>query len=79
MTQLTWMAWQEILAQVFEGFEVESDVAPEWLTNPATGRRLKLDHLYSEVGLAVRFVGGQPRSRRRRASAGAAAGTPRRA
>jgi hypothetical protein len=62
------MAWQEILAQVFEGFEVESDIAPEWLTNPATGRRLKLDRLFPEVELAVRFVGGQPRSRRRRAS-----------
>jgi hypothetical protein len=62
------MAWQEILAQVFEGFEVERDIAPDWLTNPATGRRLKLDHLYSEVGLATRFVGGQPRSQRRRSS-----------
>lgn len=68
VTQLHWMAWQEILAQVFEGFELESDIAPEWLTNPATGRRLKLDRLYPEIGLAVRFVGGQPKARRGRPS-----------
>jgi len=68
MTQLHWMAWQEILAQVFEGFEVEKDITPDWLTNPATGRRLKLDRLYPEIGLAVRFVGGQPKGRRRRPS-----------
>ena len=68
MTQLNWMAWQEILTQIFEGFELEKDIAPEWLTNPATGRRLKLDRLYLEVGLATRFVGAQPQARRRRAS-----------
>jgi len=68
LTQLNWMAWQEILARVFEGFEVESDIAPDWLINPATGRRLKLDRLYPEIGLAVRFVGGQPKARRRRPS-----------
>ena len=68
MTQLHWMAWQEILAQVFAGFELENDIAPEWLINPATGRRLKLDRLYPEIGLAVRFVGGQPKARRSRAS-----------
>jgi len=68
LTQLNWMAWQEILAQVFEGFEMEGDTAPDWLVNPATGRRLKLDRLYPEIGLAVRFVGGQPKGRRRRSS-----------
>ena len=68
MTQLNWMAWQEILAQVFEGFEVESNISPEWLTNPATGRRLKLDRLYPEMGLAMRYVGAQPQARRRRTS-----------
>jgi hypothetical protein len=62
------MAWQEILAQVLEGFEVESDVTADWLVNPATGRRLKLDRLYPEIGLAMRFVGAQPQGRRRRAS-----------
>ena len=68
MSQLNWMAWQEILTQVFEGFELENDVAPEWLVNPATGRRLKLDRLYPEIGLAVRCVGGQPQTMRRRRS-----------
>ena len=66
MKQLNWVAWQEILAQVFEGFEYEKDIAPEWLTNPATGRRLKLDRLYPEIGVAVRFVGGQVKGQRRR-------------
>lgn len=68
LNQLNWMAWQEILAQVFDGFELEVDIAPEWMINPATGRRLKLDRLYPEIGLAMRFVGGQPRSMRRRPS-----------
>ncbi len=59
------MAWREILARVMEGFGRQENVSPEWLVNPATKRRLKLDVLYPEVGLAVRFVGltakGQPR------------------
>lgn len=62
---LTIMAWQEILARIMQGFECQTDVSPDWLVNPATNRRLKLDQLYPEVGLAVRFVGltakGQPR------------------
>lgn len=59
------MAWREILARTMEGFQVQENVSPDWLVNPATKRRLKLDLLYPEVGLAVRFVGltakGQPR------------------
>lgn len=59
------MAWREILARTMQGFTVETDVSPAWLVNPATNRRLKLDLLYPEVGLAVRFVGltakGQPK------------------
>ena len=59
------MAWREILARTMQGFAVETDVSPAWLVNPATNRRLKLDLLYPEVGLAVRFVGltakGQPK------------------
>jgi hypothetical protein len=62
------MAWQEILAQVFDGFEIERNISPEWLTNPTSGRRLKLDRLYPEIGLAVRFVGAQPKAKRRRSS-----------
>jgi hypothetical protein len=68
LKQLNWVAWQEILAQVFDGFEIEKDISPEWLTNPTTGRRLKLDRLYPEVGLAVRFVGGRATGQRRRSS-----------
>ncbi len=59
------MAWREILARTMQGFTVETDVSPAWLVNPTTNRRLKLDHLYPQAGLAVRFVGlttkGQPK------------------
>jgi hypothetical protein len=59
------MAWREILARTMQGFTVEIDVSPTWLVNPATKRRLKLDQLYPQAGLAVRFVGltakGQPK------------------
>jgi hypothetical protein len=59
------MAWREVLARAMEGFQCQENVSPDWLVNPATKRRLKLDQLYPEVGLAVRFVGvtakGQPR------------------
>lgn len=62
---LTIMAWREILARVMDSFQISPDVSPDWLVNPATNRRLKLDLLYPEVGLAVRFVGltakGQPK------------------
>lgn len=59
------MAWREILARTMQDFAVETDVSPDWLVNPATRRRLKLDLFYPEAGLAVRFVGltakGQPK------------------
>ncbi len=59
------MAWREILARTMQSFAVETDVSPAWLVNPATNRRLKLDLLYPEAGLAVRFIGltakGQPK------------------
>jgi len=59
------MAWGEILARTLHGFEVEREVSPVWLVNPATKRRLKLDYFYPELGLAVRMVGltakGQPK------------------
>jgi hypothetical protein len=56
---LSLMGWNEILARVFEDFAVERDASPEWLVNPGTRRRLKLDILYADIGLAVRFVGLQ--------------------
>lgn len=59
------LGWREILARVLDGFQVQEDVSPAWLVNPATNRPLKLNQLYPEVGLAIRFVGltakGQPR------------------
>ena len=58
-------AWREILTRVLEGFAVQYDVMPEWLVNPDTNRRLKLDAVYPEIGLAIRFqglqLGGRPR------------------
>ena len=60
------MGWHEILERVFEGFETQRDASPSWLVNPATKRRLKLDYLYPEIGLAVRFTGLQARGMRRK-------------
>ncbi len=56
---LNMMAWREILARIFDGFARQEDVTPDWLVNPGTRRRLKLDVLYPEIGIAVRFVGLQ--------------------
>lgn len=50
-------AWRELLARIFEGFAEQDNVSPEWLVNPTTNRRLKLDKVYPEVAIAVRFVG----------------------
>ena len=50
-------AWREILARIFEGFAGQTNVSPEWLINPATRRRLKLDSYYPDAGVAVRFIG----------------------
>lgn len=58
-TYLHLMGWNEILARVFDGFQVQRDLSPDWLVNPGTRRRLKLDLVYPEIGLAVRFVGLQ--------------------
>lgn len=62
---LTMNAWREILARVFGDLDCKHNVSPEWLVNPATKSRLKLDMLYADIGVAVRFEGlkasGQPR------------------
>jgi hypothetical protein len=50
-------AWREILARTFAGFSEQDNVSPEWLVNPATRRRLKLDKYYPEAGIAIRFLG----------------------
>ena len=61
-------AWREIMARIYENLRVELNVSPEWLVNPATNRRLKLDLLYPEIGVAVRFEGLQGKQRRQRPS-----------
>jgi hypothetical protein len=53
------MAWREVLERIFAGFVRQCDVSPDWLVNPGTRRRLKLDLLYPEIGIAIRFVGLQ--------------------
>jgi hypothetical protein len=50
-------AWREVLARIFTGFAEQDNVSPDWLVNPATRRKLKLDKYYPEAGVAVRFVG----------------------
>jgi hypothetical protein len=64
----TWQitnGWREIFARIFAGLETKLNVSPEWLVNPATNRRLKLDLLYPEIGVAVRFEGVEAKQRRR--------------
>lgn len=54
---LSLSAWREILARTFSGYTEQDNVSPEWLVNPATNRKLKLDKFYPEAGIAVRFIG----------------------
>jgi len=61
-------AWCEIFARIFEDFSVEFNVTPKWLVNPATNRRLKLDYLYPDIGVAIRLEGAQGKGRRGRLS-----------
>jgi hypothetical protein len=64
----TWQitnGWREIFARIFADFEIKLNVSPDWLVNPATNRRLKLDLLYPEIGVAVRFEGVEVKQRRR--------------
>ncbi|GAB4524280.1 MAG: hypothetical protein Kow0047_34000 [Anaerolineae bacterium] len=59
------MAWREIIARVFDGFRSEEDVSPDWLVNPSTNRRLKLDLYFPEIGIAFRFAGLRGQGRKR--------------
>ena len=47
--------WTGVLDQIFRGFLVIEDVGPDWLVEPTTGRRLGLDVLYPELGIAFWF------------------------
>jgi hypothetical protein len=58
-------AWQEILARTFDGFEMQRDANPDWLVNPSTNRRLKLDRFFPEAGVGVRFADLTGRGQRR--------------
>ena len=61
---LYWMGWNEILARIFDGFQTQRNISPDWLINPATRRKLKLDFLYPGIGIAVRFGGMQGKGRK---------------
>lgn len=56
-TYLHMNAWREILARGFDGQAMQPNVSPDWLINPATKRRLKLDYLFPGIDVAVRFTG----------------------
>ena len=64
-TYLSVNAWREILARVFNDPDLQSNISPDWLINPATRRRLKLDYLCQSIGVAVRFSGLTGKGRRR--------------
>ncbi len=71
MSTPTWRAangWREIFARIFVEFTPELNVTPDWLVNPTTNRRLKLDMLYPKIGVAVRLEGVQGAGRRPRLS-----------
>ncbi len=61
-------AWREIFTRIFEDVDTQYNVSPEWLVNPATNRRLKLDMLYPDIGIAVRLEGLTAKKRRQRLS-----------
>ncbi|MCB0210420.1 MAG: hypothetical protein KDJ52_13870 [Anaerolineae bacterium] len=61
-------AWREIFARIFEGVDTQFNITPDWLINPATKRRLKLDMVYTNLGVAVRFEGLRAKQQRRRLS-----------
>ncbi|HHY56667.1 MAG TPA: hypothetical protein GYA08_14670 [Chloroflexi bacterium] len=56
-TYIVLSAWREALARIFDGFTAQDNVSPDWLVNPSTNRKLKLDKAYPEVNIAVRFIG----------------------
>jgi hypothetical protein len=50
-------AWLEIVERVLGGFHAVENATPDWLVDSETGRRFKVDKLYPELGLAIRFRG----------------------
>ena len=61
-------AWREILTRIFADIKTTTNASPEWLVNPVTNRRLKLDMLYPDIGVAVRIEGLTGKQRRQRRS-----------
>ncbi|MCB9138208.1 MAG: hypothetical protein H6642_07675 [Caldilineaceae bacterium] len=59
------LSWREILARIFIDFDCRENDSPEWLINPATRRRLKLDLLYPDINVAIRFIGLTAKGQRR--------------
>jgi len=50
-------AWLEIVERVLGEFLVVENATPDWLVDSETGRRFKVDRLYPELGIAIRFKG----------------------
>lgn len=53
------------MTRIFDGLETQINVYPEWLINPETNRRLKLDILCPEINIAVRFEGVQKKGQQK--------------
>ncbi len=47
----------KFLLECLSALPPRDNVSPDWLVNPATRRKLKLDIYFVEAGVAVRFVG----------------------
>jgi peptide/nickel transport system permease protein len=52
------MTGREALEEVLGGFASAEQVRADWLFSPGSGRTIKVDRLYPELGLAVRFTAG---------------------
>jgi hypothetical protein len=56
-------AWLDIVARILGEFQTAENATPDWLVDGETGRRLKVDRLYPELGLTIRFKGSLSASR----------------
>ncbi len=50
-------AYLEIIEQILGEFHAVENATPDWLVDSNTGRRFKVDRLYPELGIAIRFKG----------------------
>lgn len=50
-------AWLEIVERVLGRFYAVENATPDWLVDRETNRRFKVDRLYPELGMAIRFKG----------------------